>query len=106
MSHGGGYFPYQAGRFDRVYKNLSSPTTPAQPPSAYLRRFYYDTILYDAAAINFLRDLVGVDRLLMGTDYPFPVVEQNPVRFLETSGFSPEDVDQIGGEQSRQLFKL
>lgn len=106
LSHGGGYFPYQVGRFDRIYKNMQTPSTPAQAPSAYLRQFYYDTILYDAAAIKFLRDLVGVDRLLMGTDYPFPVVEQDPVRFLQASGFSPADVDQIGGELSCQLFKL
>jgi aminocarboxymuconate-semialdehyde decarboxylase len=106
LSHGGGYFPYQAGRFDRIYQNMENPATPAQPPSAYLRRFFYDTILYHPAAIKFLRDLVGTDRLLLGTDYPFPVVEQDPVRFLQDAGFSPEDVEQIGGERSRQLFKL
>lgn len=106
LSHGGGYFPYQAGRFDRIYKNMQAPTTPAQAPSEYLRRFYYDTILYHPAAINFLRDLVGTDRLLLGTDYPFPVVEQDPVGFLETSGFSAEDVNQIGGGLSQHLFKL
>ena len=43
LSHGGGYFPYQAGRFDRVYRDLKAPTAPSQPPSAYLRRFFDDT---------------------------------------------------------------
>ncbi len=106
LSHGGGYFPYQVGRFDRLYKNMQAPTAPAQAPSDYLRRFYYDTILYHPAAICFLRDLVGADRLLLGTDYPFPVVEQDPVQFIQEAGFSSEDVDLIGGELSRQLFKL
>ena len=46
LSHGGGYFPYQAGRFDRVYRDLKGPTAPLQPPSAYLRHFFYDTILH------------------------------------------------------------
>src|ERR671924_523519 len=39
LSHGGGYFPYQAGRFDRVYRDLKTSTAPSQPPSAYLPRF-------------------------------------------------------------------
>lgn len=106
LSHGGGYFPYQAGRFDRVYRNLETPTTPAQTPSAYLRRFYYDTILYEPAALCYLRDLVGRDRLLLGTDYPFPVFEPAPLRLLEDAQLSPDDIDQIGGNQARQLFNL
>jgi aminocarboxymuconate-semialdehyde decarboxylase len=106
LSHGGGYFPYQVGRFDRVYRNLDAPTVPAQPPSAYVRRFYYDTILYQPAPLGYLRDLVGSDRLLLGTDYPFPVFEPNPVQLLENTGFTPEEQAQIGGEMTQRLFKL
>jgi aminocarboxymuconate-semialdehyde decarboxylase len=106
LSHGGGYFPYQVGRFDRVYHNLDTPTVPAQPPSAYVRRFYYDTILYHPAALCYLRDLAGSDRLLLGTDYPFPVVEQEPVQLLEKAKFSPHDMAQVSGETTRSLFKL
>jgi aminocarboxymuconate-semialdehyde decarboxylase len=73
LSHGGGYFPYQAGRFDRVYRDMPEGVAPEQPPSAYLRRFFYDTILHYPAALRYLRDLVGSDRLLLGTDYPFPM---------------------------------
>jgi aminocarboxymuconate-semialdehyde decarboxylase len=106
LSHGGGYFPYQAGRFDRVYRNLEAPTIPAQPPSAYLRRFYYDTILYQPAALGYLRDVVGSDRLLLGTDYPFPVFEPAPLQLLEATQFSSAEIAQIEGETTRQLFRL
>lgn len=106
LSHGGGYFPYQVGRFDRVYRNLEAPATPSQPPSAYMRRFYYDTILYQPAPLSYLRDLAGLDRLLLGTDYPFPVFEPAPLQLLEATGWSPNDLAQIGGETARQLFKL
>jgi aminocarboxymuconate-semialdehyde decarboxylase len=106
LSHGGGYFPYQVGRFDRVYHNLDAPAVPAQPPSAYVRRFYYDTILYHPAALCYLRDLAGSDRLLLGTDYPFPVVEQEPVQLLEKAKFSPHDMTQVSGDTTRRLFKL
>ena len=106
LSHGGGYFPYQVGRFDRVYHNLNAPTVPAQPPSAYVRRFYYDTILYQPAALNYLRGLAGSDRLLLGTDYPFPVVEHAPVQLLEQAKLSAGDMAQISGDTTRRLFKL
>jgi aminocarboxymuconate-semialdehyde decarboxylase len=105
LSHGGGYFPYQVGRFDRIFENLDASTVPAQPPSAYLRRFFYDTILYHPAALRYLRDLVGTERLLLGTDYPFPVVEQDPVQLLRDTGFSSEEIEQIGGGLTQQLFK-
>lgn len=106
LSHGGGYFPYQIGRFDRVYKNLQAPTTPVRAPSAYARRFYYDTILYEAAPLHYLRDLVGLDRLVLGTDYPFPVVEEDPVGYLERAGLSPEEIAQIAEGTIRALFQL
>src|SRR5262245_26292753 len=57
LSHGGGYFPYQAGRFDRIYRDINGPEAPAQPPSAYLRRFYYDTILHMSIHLVFHLDL-------------------------------------------------
>jgi aminocarboxymuconate-semialdehyde decarboxylase len=106
LAHGGGYFPYQAGRFDRVYRNLEAPTVPAQLPSTYLRRFYYDTILYQPPALGYLRDLVGSDRLLLGTDYPFPVFEPAPLQLLEATKFSSAELAQVGGETTRQLFRL
>jgi aminocarboxymuconate-semialdehyde decarboxylase len=106
LSHGGGYFPYQIGRFDRVYKNLQAPTTPAQAPSAYARRFYYDTILYEAAPLHYLRDLVGLDRLVLGTDYPFPVVEGDPVGYLERAGLSADDIAQVAEGTIRELFRI
>jgi aminocarboxymuconate-semialdehyde decarboxylase len=106
LSHGGGYFPYQVGRFDRVYRNLETPQAPAQPPSAYLRRFYYDTILYQPAALCYLRDVVGSDRLLLGTDYPFPVFEPAPLQLLEAARFSADTIAQIGEETTRQLLRL
>ena len=106
LSHGGGYFPYQAGRFDRVYRDMKTPTAPSQPPSAYLRRFFYDTILHHPAALRYLRDLVGSDRLLLGTDYPFPMDDRSALKLLEQAGCTAEDMAQIGGGTAQHLFKL
>ncbi len=106
LSHGGGYFPYQIGRFDRVYRNLQAPTTPAQAPSAYARRFYYDTVLYEAAPLHYLQDLVGLDRIVLGTDYPFPVVEEDPVGYLERAGLSADEIAQVAEGTIRELFRI
>jgi aminocarboxymuconate-semialdehyde decarboxylase len=106
LSHGGGFFPYQIGRFDRVYRNLEAPTVPAQPPSAYRHQFYYDTILYHPPALQYLQQLVGSDRLLLGTDYPFPVEEQAPLTLLQQAGCSAAEIAQIGGGTCQCLFKL
>jgi aminocarboxymuconate-semialdehyde decarboxylase len=106
LSHGGGYFPYQAGRFDRVYRDLKAPTAPSQPPSAYLRRFFYDTILHHPAALRYLRDLVGSDRLLLGTDYPFPMDDRRGLKLLEQAGCTADEIAKIGGGTAQRLFKL
>ncbi len=105
LAHGGGFFPYQIGRFDRLYRNLKPPIVPANLPSAYLRRFFYDTILHHPAALRYLCDLVGSDRLLLGTDYPFPVDDRAPLQLLEATGWSDEQIARITGDNARQLFK-
>jgi aminocarboxymuconate-semialdehyde decarboxylase len=104
LAHGGGFFPYQIGRFDRMYRNLRAPVVPAMPPSAYLRRFFYDTILHHPGALRYLCDLVGHDRLLLGTDYPFPVDDRAPLQLLQETGWSEEDIARIAGDNARQLF--
>jgi aminocarboxymuconate-semialdehyde decarboxylase len=106
LAHGGGFFPYQLGRFDRIYRNLEAPMVPSLAPSAYGRRFFYDTILHHAAALRYLRDLVGSDRLLLGTDYPFPVDEPTPLKLLEDAGCSTREIAQISDETPQRLFKL
>ena len=79
---------------------------PAQPPSAYRRHFFYDTILYHPLALQYLRELVGSDRLLLGTDYPFPVEEQAPLTLLEQTGCTEAEIAQIGGGTCQRLFNL
>ena len=94
------------GRFDRLYRNLEPDQAPAQPPSAYLRRFWYDTIVHLPAALRYLRDLVGSDRILLGTDYPFPVDDQDPLENIQAAGFPAGEVDQITEGNAKALFKL
>lgn len=72
LAHGGGFLPYQAGRYHQGY--LSWPAvrnTLPSSPQEYLKRFYYDNVLWHPSALAFLKSVVGEDRVLPGSDFPF-----------------------------------
>jgi aminocarboxymuconate-semialdehyde decarboxylase len=106
VSHGGGYMPFYMGRITRNY--LEKPSTRAnmtKPPEAYLRRLFYDTCVYDPAALRTLVAKVGASRVLLGSDYP--VGEARPVAFIEgTDGLSQDDKRRIIGGNAAQLFEM
>ena len=77
LPHGGGYLPYQMGRMERGYYSRPGKNFCEQAPSDYLGRFYFDTILFEAKPLKFLHDLVGAERLMVGTDLPFDVADVN-----------------------------
>ena len=72
LSHGGGYTCFGIGRMDRGWQVRSEARINiTQPPSVYLRRFYYDTITHSESALRYIIDTVGADRVVFGTDWPF-----------------------------------
>ncbi|MBT2721162.1 amidohydrolase family protein [Bacillus sp. ISL-46] len=72
FAHGGGFLPYQIGRLDKGYEQWKLVSTNLQaPPSEYLKRFWYDTVLWNKESLEFLSNTVGVDRVVPGSDYPF-----------------------------------
>ncbi len=90
LSHGGGTFPYLSGRFDRMHRVMDREAQgnfAAMEPSAYLPRFYYDTVLHDPAILSWLSMRVGVDRIVLGSDYSFPPADPDPVRIVKSAGF-------------------
>jgi aminocarboxymuconate-semialdehyde decarboxylase len=108
LSHGGGTLPYLIGRFDRMHDNSDRKATgdvAAKLPSAYLRRFHYDTILNESQALQFLKQAVGVERMLLGTDEPFPVGDDDPIGVLRKAGFSAAEIERIGEGNPRALFR-
>lgn len=109
LSHGGGSVPFLIGRFDRLHHAADRTATgnvAKHPPSDYLTRFYYDTILHHGPALRYLRDLVGVERMLLGTDLPFPPGDPDPLASLRGAAFSDAEITQIASHNPRQLFGL
>ncbi|MDM5327615.1 amidohydrolase family protein [Neobacillus sp. CF12] len=85
FAHGGGFLPYQIGRLDKGYEQwkLVSSNLKA-PPSEYLKRFWYDTVLWNEESLEFLVKAVGTDRVVPGSDYPFDLSVWPPeVKFQE-----------------------
>jgi aminocarboxymuconate-semialdehyde decarboxylase len=108
LGHGGGYTCHGIGRMDHAWQ--SRPEARAQisrPPSAYLRRFYYDSIVYTEEALRFLIDSVGVDRVVFGTDWPYDMALDWPVSWiLAMKSLSPEEKDAILGKNLERLLGI
>src|SRR6058998_2769399 len=86
FSHGGGAFPGTIGRIEhgfQVRPDLCAVDT-ANSPRSYLGRFYLDSLVHDAAALRYLIQLVGADRIALGSDYPFPLGEAEPGKLIES----------------------
>jgi aminocarboxymuconate-semialdehyde decarboxylase len=74
LGHLGGAIPYLAERLDRgfhAFQECREHIT--RPPSEYLRRFYYDTVNFDANALKLAIAFAGADRLMAGSDYPHQI---------------------------------
>ena len=90
LAHAGGAAPYLIGRWQRGY-DTERPgiSTLSVEPREALRRLWFDSVTHSDAALKLLVEEVGADRVLLGSDYPFPMREDRPVATLEGL---PEDV--------------
>jgi len=107
LAHGGGAYPYLAGRLDVMHARMDRQAqgdVAARAPSEYLSALAYDTIVHSAKSLRFLADLVGIDRLLLGTDYSFPPADLDPLDSLRAAGFGPAEVQAIACDNARRIF--
>ena len=82
LPHAGGTLPILRGRLDQAFRTRPECKTIPQPPSAYLKRFTYDTISYSEEIMDELVGLVGADRIMMGSDYCFDIAYNDPVSLV------------------------
>ena len=79
-THGGGYVPYQLGRFAHGYRVRPEPkVNAASPPRKLFRRFYFDALTHDPQAARHLIDIAGADRVVIGSDHPFDMATADPL---------------------------
>lgn len=108
LGHGGGYTCYGIGRLDHGWQVRSEARVHlTQPPSAYLRRFYYDCIVYTEPALRYLIDTVGADRVVFGTDWPYDMALDWPVAWiLGMKSLTQDEKDAILWKNLERLIDL
>jgi aminocarboxymuconate-semialdehyde decarboxylase len=108
FSHGGGFLPMYAGRFDHAYQAREDVRHGLpRPPSEYLSMFYFDTMVFAPDQMGFLVEKYGADHVLLGTDYPYDMGETNPLGLIErVAGLSEPDRDLIVGANAARLLGL
>jgi aminocarboxymuconate-semialdehyde decarboxylase len=108
FSHGAGGFPLMLTRAEFFWRGTwderpppdgkpAGPTHTALPraPSEYARRFYYETLIFDRRAMRYLVDMIGPDRLLIGTDFPAVPREQPAGKTMRALDLPPADLENI-----------
>jgi aminocarboxymuconate-semialdehyde decarboxylase len=105
--HGGGFVPYQLGRWDhgwRVRDDVKARTP--RPPSEYLRgRIFFDSLTHDPQALAFLGARVGWDHVLLGTDYPWDMSDVDPIASLLAAGLDRAQMQLVAVDNIRAWLR-
>lgn len=104
-AHGGGYLPTYIGRSDHAWRVRPDARGCAQPPSAYLRRMWFDALVYTPAGLRQLVAAVGADRVVLGTDHPFDMGITDPLARLDAAGLTPAERSAIAGANALGLLE-
>lgn len=107
LFHGGGHLPYQIGRLDRAYEVRSEVQQRiSEPPSSYLKKFYFDTITHSVDALHYLLNLVGADQVMVGSDYPFDMGVEQPADIVHALKLDHAAQEKILFGNATRLFAL
>lgn len=106
--HGAGFVPFQVGRLDQAYRQMPETVGHGieREPSSYLESLYVDTIVHDRTSLSFLVERLGADHIMLGTDYPFPMGDHDPVALVESLGLSGSERMAVLGGTAASLLAL
>ena len=103
--HGGGYLAAYSGRIDHAWGARSDVrTTLPQPPTTYLRRVFFDTVVFTPHQLTNLIEVFGANQILMGTDYPYDMAEADPIGHLASADLDAAVFSAIAGGNAKALF--
>jgi aminocarboxymuconate-semialdehyde decarboxylase len=108
VAHGGGYLPAYAGRMDHAHGARSDcRRVIAKPPTRYLEKLYFDTIVFTHDQLEYLVERWGSDHVLLGTDYPYDMGMYDPVAFVAGARtLTREARARIVGANAARLLKV
>jgi len=99
---GGAALPFVLGRLGRNHQITPDIGDPAEG----LSRLYTDTILHDVRVLKFVIEMMGSERLMMGSDMPFPIGDPEPLRIVTEAGLNKQQSDSINGGLAVKLFRI
>jgi aminocarboxymuconate-semialdehyde decarboxylase len=106
--HGGGFLPYQIGRWDhgwRMREDVKAGTR--HPPSTYLPgRVFFDSLTHSSASLRFLGERVGWGHVMLGTDYPWDMSTERPIEELREAGIDGEMLHKVARENALAFLRL
>jgi len=106
-AHGGGYFPFYTPRFDHGWRVRPEAHTCANAPSTYLRKIWFDSLVYEPAQLEYLIRRAGAGNVVLGTDFPFDMGIEDPIGLLNAvAGLSDDDRTMIRGGNAARLLGL
>jgi aminocarboxymuconate-semialdehyde decarboxylase len=103
LSHGGGALPFALGRLQR--NHTISQGKVADPIEGF-RRLYFDTVLFDPRALRYLVDMVGAERVMLGSDHPFPIGDDEPVKVVENTPLTRAEREAILATNAARIFSI
>jgi aminocarboxymuconate-semialdehyde decarboxylase len=108
LAHGGGFVPYQYGRFDHGWQVRPEPKAKLQElPSTYIRRLYFDIITHAKPALEYLVGEFGADHVVLGTDYPYDMGVADPVGLIDSlTSTDAAGKQAIKGGNAAKLLKI
>src|SRR5690242_8297036 len=107
FAHGGGSFAFLLGRLENAWQHHPVAHGICKlPPSKYLSRFYVDSVVFEQRALQFLIETMSADRVMLGSDYPFPLGEHNVGSLIRTSQLSHTAKQKLLGENAAAFLRL
>jgi aminocarboxymuconate-semialdehyde decarboxylase len=102
IAHGGAALPYVLGRLKRSH----AVHPKYAEPEAGFRRLYFDTVLFEARALRFLCDVAGAEKVVLGSDSPFPIGDPEPMKVIEAASLTAQEKRCICCDTAARLFRI
>jgi aminocarboxymuconate-semialdehyde decarboxylase len=108
LPHAGGYLAHYWARMDHAHRaRPDCRTVIKKAPSSYLKKFYFDTITFDTQMLRHIIDKYGPEHIVLGTDYPYDMGEEDPVGLIESvPRLKRSEKDLIMGGNAARLLKI
>lgn len=108
LPHAGGYLAHYWARMDHAHRARSDcRTVIKRPPSSYLARMYFDTLAFDPEMLRHMIDKYGPGHVLLGTDYPYDMGEEDPLGLIgSVRGLKRVERDMIEGGNAARLLRI